>query len=336
MSTEQRVSSRTSVAVAPQTVRPSIRGHIQILRLDHWSKNVFIIPGIVIAWLFFGSEVDARSLLWRIPVGILAVSFAASSNYVLNEILDAPFDRLHPTKNVRPVPAGIVNVRLAYVQWIAVGALGLLVSIPLGFRFFLVVASLLFMGVLYNVPPVRLKDVVVLDVLSESVNNAIRLLAGWYIAVPKAIPPPLSLILSYWMIGCYFMALKRFAEFRAIGDPVVAATYRRSFARYSEDLLLAMTLGYASAAMLFFGAFAVRYRIELFLAFPFIAVVMAIYLRIALREDSPVQAPERLYREPQLFIACALCCALLVFLVTVDLPWLTHSISPDFPTVTSP
>src|SRR5581483_4046202 len=104
--------------------------------------------------------------------------------------------------------------------------------------------------------PFRFKDTAILDVLCESVNNAIRLLAGWYIAVATAPLPPLSLILSYWMIGCYFMALKRFAEFRAIGDRDVAAMYRRSFARYTDDLLLATTVGYASAAMLFFGAFA--------------------------------------------------------------------------------
>jgi len=30
----------------------------------------------------------------------------ASSNYVINEMLDAPFDRLHPTKKNRPSACG--------------------------------------------------------------------------------------------------------------------------------------------------------------------------------------------------------------------------------------
>jgi hypothetical protein len=186
--------------------------------------------------------------------------------------------------------------------------------------------------VLYNVPPFRLKDVVYLDVLTESVNNPIRLLAGWYLGVPKGPLLPLSLILSYWMIGCYFMALKRFAEYRAIGDAALAATYRPPFAHYTDDLLLVTAMGYGSAAMLFFGAFAMRYRIELLLAFPLIALVMAIYLKIAFRDDSPVQNPERLYREPQLVVACTVCAAALVFLIAVDLPWVTRAINPDFPT----
>ena len=317
------------IDVAPG--QPALAGHLAILRVDHWSKNVFLIPGIVLAWFFYGSELDTRALVWRVPLGILSVSLVASSNYVVNELLDAPFDRFHPTKRLRPVPSGLVDIRLAYAQWILVGAVGLALAAPLGLHFFLCTAWLLTMGVLYNVPPFRLKDVVFLDVLAESVNNPIRLLAGWYLAVPDAHVPPLSLILSYWMIGCYFMALKRFAEYRAIGDRELAATYRRPFARYTDELLLVTAMGYGSAAMLLFGAFAVRYHIELLLGFPLVALVMASYLRIALRNDSPVQTPERLYREPVLVAACVLCAATLAVLVAVDLPWLTDAINPDFP-----
>ena len=28
---------------------PSIRGHLEIARIDHWVKNVFVLPGIVVA-----------------------------------------------------------------------------------------------------------------------------------------------------------------------------------------------------------------------------------------------------------------------------------------------
>lgn len=317
-------------ATAP-TAQPTLMGHIKILRIDHWFKNVFVLPGIVVAWFFFGSELDGGSLLWRVPLGLFAISLVASANYVINEVLDAPYDLRHPTKRHRPVPSGQVNVRLAYGQWIGVGAVGLALAAPLGGRFVFCAAWLFVMGVLYNVPPIRMKEIVFLDVLTEAVNNPIRLLAGWYIAVPDASLPPLSLIMSYFMIGCYFMALKRFAEYRAIGDPEKAATYRRSFRRYTEDLLLATTVTYGSAAMLFFGGFAVRYRIETLLAFPLIAIVMGIYLMIGLRDDSPIQNPERLYRERELMAACAATAVVLMFLVAVDLPWLVDAIDPDFP-----
>src|SRR5437764_5104678 len=89
--------------------RPTIRGHIQIARIDHWFKNVFVLPGIVAA---IGSDpTHIASNLWtNIIVGLFATCLVASSNYTINEVLDAPFDRLHPIKCKRPTPSGKVNI----------------------------------------------------------------------------------------------------------------------------------------------------------------------------------------------------------------------------------
>ena len=53
---------------------------------------------------------------------------------------------------------------------------------------------------------------------------------------------------------------------------------------------------YAATAMLFFGAFMIRYRIELVLVFPLVALLMAIYFNLAFKHNSAVQNPEKLYR----------------------------------------
>ena len=69
-----------------------------------------------------------------------------------------------------------------------------------------------------------------LDVVTESVNNPLRMLLGWY-AITSVIVPPVSLLIAYWMIGCYFMALKRFSELNELhksGDHSVAGAYRAS------------------------------------------------------------------------------------------------------------
>ena len=60
------------------------------------------------------------------------------------------------------------------------------------------------------------------DVLSESVNNPLRLLLGWFVVTPDVVPP-VSLLVAYWMVGAFFMASKRFAEYRSIGDPIEQA-----------------------------------------------------------------------------------------------------------------
>ena len=156
------------------------------------------------------------------------------------------------------------------------------------------------------------------------------MLVGWYI-VTSTVVPPLSLLVSYWMIGCYFMAAKRFAEyndFQRTGDD--AARYRKSFAHYTSERLLVSIMFYASAAMLFFGAFIVRYRLELILSFPLVAVFMAMYLHLAFRPDSPVENPEKLYRERNLMIVLVACVVVMTVLLLVDLPFLGDGSRPAF------
>jgi decaprenyl-phosphate phosphoribosyltransferase len=308
--------------------------YLAIARFDHWVKNVFVLPGVVAALAFESVDITDEFLA-RLVIGLLATGFVASSNYVLNEVLDSKFDAEHPIKRSRPVPSGLVKVRLAYVEWILLGALGLSLASFCGARFVYTMAALWVMGCIYNIPPVRTKDAPYVDVLSEAVNNPIRLLAGWFIAGTHTIAPA-SLLATYWMVGSFFMAVKRFSEYRMIDDPKLAAAYRRSFGYYNEQRLLVAIIFYASSAMLFFGAFIVRYKLELILSVPLLALVMSTYVSIAFKPDSAAQAPEKLYREPGLMgsvVACALAMAILFF---TEMPLLHRFFTPTVPTSPPP
>ena len=105
-------------------IRALIRAHLSIARFDHITKNVFIIPGILVP-ITLEPKLITSGFAARILIGFISASLVACSNYVINEILDAPFDRFHPTKKNRPVVAGLVNVPLAYVQWLAMMAIGI-------------------------------------------------------------------------------------------------------------------------------------------------------------------------------------------------------------------
>jgi 4-hydroxybenzoate polyprenyltransferase len=317
----------------PVVARPTLRGHIAIARIDHWFKNVFVIPGIVAAVGVDPSHV-APHVGWRIALGMLSVCLVASSNYVINEVLDATSDRAHPIKFARPVPSGLISLPLAYVQWIALMIAGVWLGFQVSVPFALTMMVLWIMGCIYNIPPVRSKDLPYVDVLSESINNPLRLLAGWFL-VGTASVAPASLVLSYWMIGCYFMAMKRYAEYREIGDAQRAASYRRSFAFYTEERLLVSIMFYGSAAMLFLGAFIMRYRLELILSFPLIALVMAMYLLLAFKPNSAVQRPEGLYKEPTLMAAVIICSAAVAILLIVDIPMLSRVFTPTAPTIST-
>jgi 4-hydroxybenzoate polyprenyltransferase len=304
----------------PVEFHERIVAHLRIMRLDHSIKQIFIIPGIVLAMAMTGSNLT-RSMLIRILVGLVASTLIACSNYVVNEILDAPFDRLHPIKKNRPAASGLVHLGWGYAQWIAMMLAGMALASYLGHGFLLSAAALWIMGCVYNIKPIRSKDIPYVDVLSESINNPLRFCLGWY-SVVTAILPPASLLVSYWMLGCYFMSLKRFSEYRQIADPAAAAAYRSSFRYYSEESLLNSATFYAAACMLFFGAFMMRYRVELILSFPVVAWLMAVYFSLSFRHESAVQNPERLYREPKLMIPLGICVALIVLLLFVNLPWI--------------
>lgn len=295
-----------------------IRPYLQIARFDHWFKNVFVLPGALVALYLDHSVVD-WSLLPKIVLALLAVGFVASSNYVINEILDADKDRLHPVKKHRPVPSGRVNIMLGYVEWIALAVLGLGLAWLLGKSFFYAALALWIMGCVYNIPPLRTKEKPYLDVLSESVNNPLRLLMGWY-ATGTTLSPPISLVIAYWMVGAFFMAVKRLAEYRMIDHPETAAAYRSSFGHYNEERLIISILYYVAAFGLFFGIFLIRYRLEFILAIPFIAGFIAWYMHLGFTEDSPAQYPERLYKERGFLAYTVLCAVVVLALLYVDVP----------------
>jgi 4-hydroxybenzoate polyprenyltransferase len=314
----------------PETIRragtsPSLGGHIRIARLDHWVKNVFVLPGIVVALAVDPAHTWPLAA-WRVLAGLLAVGLVASSNYVLNELLDAPFDRLHPLKRNRPVPAGQVHIGWAWVEWIALMAAGLALGALFSRAFLLSMVALWAMGCVYNIPPVRAKDVPFVDVLAEAVNNPIRFLAGWYLTGTTVIPIA-SLLFSYWMVGCYFMAIKRFAEFRDLRSQDVRVAYRKCFRYYTERNLLVSIVFYGSLAMLFFGAYMGRYRLEMALSFPFVGAVMATYFGLAFKRDSAAQRPEGLLREPLLMAMVVICVIAMAVLLFADFP-LLHEMFP--------
>lgn len=297
--------------------------YIRIARPDHWNKNIFVAPGILLAF-FFQPTLPLGHTLILTAIAVACACLIASSNYVLNELLDAPHDRHHPEKRNRPVPSGQVNLAVGYALWLVLAVLGFGLSLAIGIPFALAGVALWGMGVLYNVPPVRLKDLPYADVLSESINNPIRLAMGWYaaFATTEGTPPvpPLSVILAYWMFGSFLMAIKRFAEYREIGHPGRASDYRKSFAHYTEERLLTSTIFYGAFFGMMSGVFVAKYRLELVFATPLVAYAMAYYLHLGFKPDSAAQHPEHLFREKKLMVLVGLAFAACVILLFCDVP----------------
>lgn len=299
-----------------------MKSYIKIARPDHWIKNLFIVPGVILANLLTETAFTAQIGI-RFIIGFLATCLIASANYVINEWLDAKFDKYHPTKKNRPVVAGNMKFSLVMLEYALLIAAGMGLSFLVSRYFVYMELWLLVMGILYNVEPIRTKDIAYLDVLSESVNNLIRLLLGWFI-ITNQYQPPLSIMVGYWMGGAFLMATKRFAEYRMINDPERAGLYRKSFRHYTEHSLLISAFFYALAAAFLIGIFMLKYRIEYLLAMPLLFGLFCFYLYIAFKPDSAVQKPEKLYREKKLFVYIIFMVAVMVILTYIRIPALDY------------
>ena len=302
-----------------------IKDYIRIARIDHWFKNIFMLPGIALAMIL--THISIANVIIPALLGILSTCFIASANYVINEWLDAEFDRHHPLKKHRPSATGNIQAKYVYIQYVLLIMIGLGLALTLTVEFLAFSVLLLIMGVLYNVEPIRTKDKVYLDVLSESINNPLRLLLGWAIIVENSLPPS-SILLAYWMGGAFLMAMKRYAEYRFIDDKTTASSYRRSFQFYTEETLLLSSFFYALSSAFFLGVFLIKYRVEFLLTFPLFALLFVWYTHIAMKPHSATQTPEKLYKEP-VFIGYVVFLTLVVTaLFFIDLPWMRGLVDP--------
>lgn len=315
-------------AVAVKEGSASFKDYVAIARPDHWTKNLFMLPGLFLGMLV--SKKGFGEIWWPLLVGFAATCLISSANYTINEWLDRHFDRFHPKKRLRPSVSGRIKAVGVYSEYVLLAIGGLALAALINVRVLQASAFLLVMGILYNVQPFRTKDRAYLDVVSESINNPIRLCMGWLIAVPDAFPPS-SLLLGYWFGGAFLMAVKRFAEFRTIGDKAVAGQYRRSFQSYTEESLLASAVFHAMAASLFLGVFLAKHRIELLLSFPLIALLFAWYIRMGYDEDSATQHPEKLLRERKFMLYVVLLTVVMAILFVVDIPEFRTLLKDTFP-----
>jgi 4-hydroxybenzoate polyprenyltransferase len=301
--------------------RQRLSDYIALARPDNWFKNIFMLPGVALA-LVLRAEPMSLSLFFDLIVAFVATCLIASANYTINEWLDADFDRHHPVKRQRPSALGHVSMGLVGLQWFVLAAAGLALASVLGIMFMRVAAVLLCMGIVYNVQPLRTKDRPYLDVLCESINNPLRFMLGWAAVVSTTLPPS-SILLAYWMGGAFLMAVKRYAEFRFIGNATTAALYRRSFSSYTEETLLLSSFFYALTAAFFLGVFLIKYRIEFLLSMPLFALLFVWYLHIGMKTDSVTQKPERLYQEPAFLAYVAFLGLVVTALFVTHIPWLS-------------
>jgi len=178
-----------------------LKALIKQLRIYQWVKNVLIfVP------LFLAHKVSL-GLWFDGLLAFFAFGFAASSVYVLNDLLDLESDRQHQRKKNRPFAAGILSIPFG----IALFPLLLAISFSIS-AFFLPPLFTLFLGIYVFITTLYsfiLKKLVIIDVLTLSWLYTHRVFAG-AIATDTSISPWLLLFSIFLFLSLAFV--KRYSE----------------------------------------------------------------------------------------------------------------------------
>jgi decaprenyl-phosphate phosphoribosyltransferase len=86
----------------------AVRGLLISVRPRQWVKNLLVLVAPAAA-----GQITNGAVLGHTVTAFLAFTIGASALYLINDIVDAASDRLHPTKSRRPIAAGTVPPRLA-------------------------------------------------------------------------------------------------------------------------------------------------------------------------------------------------------------------------------
>jgi 4-hydroxybenzoate polyprenyltransferase len=316
--------------IGPAKQQGTVLAYLALARLDHSTKHVFIVPGAVLAYLLRGVHTDGLGV--SIGLGLIAAICVASANYVINEWCDRDFDKFHPVKSQRPAVQMHLRKSVVLLEWAVFLGIGLACASKASNAMLMIAGIFALQGIVYNVPPLRTKDKAYLDVISESINNPLRLMIGWAMVDPTTLPPG-SVILTFWAGGAFLMAAKRLSEFREIvaeHGRGLLEQYRASFAGYSETSLMVSCFVYALCSCFFLAVFLIKYRIEYLLTVPVVITLFAKYLALSMKPGSSAQKPEKLFREGGLIILVALLAGLFLLTTFVNIPALDVFIGQQY------
>jgi len=213
-----------------------VKPFLKAMRIHQWLKNLLVFVPLMLAHRITDPALVAQAVL-----AFFAFSLCASSVYFLNDLLDLPADRRHPSKRRRPFAAGDIDIRAG------VGLMLVLLIAAIGIGSLLPPSFLALLGFYYVTTlaySLRLKNAAVVDVLVLAGLYTLRILAGG---------AAVGVEVSFWLLAFsmfFFLSLalvKRFSEMLALqangGANAVGRDYR------TADLETLSQLGTSSGYM---------------------------------------------------------------------------------------
>lgn len=278
-----------------------MRAFLRLLRPAQWVKNAFVLAALVFA--LGDTTQSAGASLWSRAFAAAGLfCLLSSAVYVMNDIRDAPRDRLHPVKKFRPVAAGEVSVPAAAAAAAALFALSLAGAWALARNFFFAAAAYAVLQVAYTF---FLKRIAILDVAVIATGFVLRAVAG---ATATGVP------ISKWLLICTF-ALASFLGFCKRRSEMTRAeagggATRASLAGYAPDMLdslVALSLGVTAAVYLeytLYPATVAKFRTRwLWTTAPFVFLGLVRYWRLTYRPGGGESPEKTLARDVPLILS---------------------------------
>jgi len=216
------------------TPKSPLKAWAKALRVHQWLKNLLIFVPLLTAFSFSSTMAVLTVLL-----AFLSFSFAASATYIVNDLSDLSSDRAHARKRARPFASCAIKIVDGIAAAVALMAGAFLLSTLVSPSFSLVLLTYVVITTAYTW---RLKEYVLLDVLTLAVLYTVRIIAG-----ALAIGAPMSPWLLAFSVFMFFsLALvKRCSELVSLRSADIEATKGRDYR--TTDLVVLWPLGVAAA-----------------------------------------------------------------------------------------
>ena len=267
---------------------------VAAMRPHQWTKNLFLLAGVVFAGKLGDGTHVARAL-----VAFVAYCLLSSAGYLVNDVRDAEHDRAHPTKRFRAVASGALAPRTALVVAAALALAGAALAAALGPLELAFAAGFAGLQLAYSF---RLKRVVVVDALTIAALFVVRAAAGAEATRVRISP---WLLVCTALLALFLAFAKRRAELLATnGDTSSRAVLGRySFRRLGPAV--AVTAGGSFLAYTVY-AFTGSDSAETALTVPLVAFGLARYLFLMLRRELGEEPDRMLLTDVPLLVTVAL------------------------------
>jgi 4-hydroxybenzoate polyprenyltransferase len=282
---------------------------VESARPQQWVKN-----GFVFAALIFSRSLTDWHRNTRVALAALVFCLVSSAAYLLNDILDAPEDRNHPVKRLRPVASGRLKVATAAVVAVLLGLVSLAGAWALDREFCLVIGLYAGVNVVYSW---LLKHVVLLDVFVVAAGFVLRVVGGGVV---------IHVALSSWLIVCstllaLFLALsKRRHELVLLRES--APNHRAILANYSPYFLDQLIGIVTASTVMSYALYTLSRDVQtkfpgkrLELTIPFVLFGIFRYLYLVHQNEEGGNPTRLLFTDPVLLSVVLLWAASVIFII---------------------